>query len=86
MEYLEKRQSRQRYYKKYTEVGEQTALKKLQDESNNDESTALLMIKNSIGNGYQGIFPIKKNGKNNTTPQEFDKSKLLDHLKQTHNT
>ena len=72
--------------KKYTQVGEQTALKKLQTESNNDESTALLMIKNSIGNGYQGIFPIKKNGKNNTTPQEFDKSKLLDHLKQTHNS
>ena len=72
--------------KKYTEVGEQAALKKLQDESNNDENTALIMIKNSIANGYQGIFPIKNNGKNNTAPQEFDKSKLLDHLKQTHNS
>ena len=75
-----------RKIKKYTKVGEQTALKKLQDESEGDEHTAIKMIQNSIANGYQGIFPIKNNRKQNAAVQGFDKSKLLDHLKQTRNT
>jgi len=75
-----------RKIKKYTKVGEQTALKKLQDESEGDEHTAIKMIQNSIANGYQGIFPIKNNRKQNAAVQGFDKSKLLDHLKQTRNS
>ena len=81
-----KKDRSERRIRKYTLRGEQAALKKLQDESEGVESIAITMIKNSIANGYQGIFPIKNKGKNNTAPQEFDKSKLLDHLKQTHNT
>ena len=75
-----------RKIKKYTKVGEQTALKKLQDESEGNEHTAIKMIQNSIANGYQGIFPIKNNRKQNAAVQGFDKSKLLDHLEQTRNT
>ena len=72
--------------KKYTEVGEQAALKQLQDDSENNEAVALNMIKKSIANGYQGIFPINNKGKNNTAPQKFDKDKLLNHLEQTRNS
>ena len=81
-----KEDRKNRKIKKYTQVGEQTALKKLQDESNDDESTAIKMIQNSIANGYQGIFPINNKGKNNTAPQKFDKDKLLNHLEQTRNS
>ena len=83
---LWKQDRKNRKIKKYTDVGEQTALKKLQDDSNDDESTAIKMIQNSIANGYQGIFPINNKGKNNTAPQKFDKDKLLNHLEQTRNT
>ena len=81
-----KKDRSKRSIKKYTQVGEQTALKKLHDESNDDESTAMKMIQNSIANGYQGIFPINNKGKNNTAPQKFDKDKLLSHLEQTRNS
>ena len=75
-----------RKIKKYTKVGEQAALKKLQDESGGDVNTAIKMIQNSIANGYQGIFAIKNNRKPNAAVQGFDKSKLLDHLEQTRNS
>jgi len=75
-----------RKIKKYTKVGEQTALKKLQDESGGDVNTAIKMIQNSIANGYQGIFAIKNNRKRNAAVQGFDKDKLLNHLEQTRNS
>lgn len=77
---------RNRNIKKYTELGEQTALKKLQDDSNNNERTAVSMIKNAIANGYQGIFPDKKRKSTRNSEEKFDKSKLLDHLEQTRDT
>lgn len=53
-----------RRYGKYTHVGEQTALHKLLKDSNEDESTAIEMIGESIANSWRGIFPLKnKNGK-----------------------
>ena len=75
-----------RKIKKYTKIGEQAALKKLQDESGGDVNTAIKMIQNSIANGYQGIFSIKDNRKKNAAVQGFDKDKLLNHLEQTRNS
>lgn len=46
--------------RKYTELGEQTALHNLQKISNNEYKTAILIINNSITHGWQGLFPIKK--------------------------
>ena len=81
-----KKDRSERRVKKYTTLGEQAALKQLQDDSENNEAVAINMIKNSIANGYQGIFAGNTKRKKHNTSQEFDKSKLLDHLKQTRNT
>lgn len=45
--------------KKYTPRGEQTALHKLQKDSQGDEHVAIQMIHQSIAHGWQGIFPLK---------------------------
>lgn len=50
----------QRKIKKYTEVGEQTALAKLHQDTGGDMHLAMAAIKNSIAHGYQGIFPDKR--------------------------
>tara|TARA_R110000744_G_scaffold45241_4_gene100491 strand:- start:6559 stop:7263 length:705 start_codon:yes stop_codon:yes gene_type:complete len=90
MEFLElwnlwKNDRKNRKIKPYTKIGEQTALKKLQNDSGDNEETASIMIKNSIANGYQGIFPVNKKGKQNTVTEKFDQDKLLNHLEQAHN-
>ena len=81
-----KKDRAERRVKKYTALGEQAALKQLQDDSENNEAVAINMIKNSIANGYQGIFASNTKRKKHNPSQEFDKSKLLDHLEQTRNT
>lgn len=55
-----------------TKTSEQAALKKLADDSNNNEQTAILMIEASIANGWKGIF--KLNEKTNERIKEFDKA------------
>ena len=46
--------------KKYTEIGEQGALHKLQKISNNDYQTAIAILNESISNGWRGIFALKE--------------------------
>ena len=70
----------------FTNRGEQAALHELQTMSNNDYKTAIKIINHAISEGWRGLYPLKSKGKHNTTPQEFDKDKLLNHLEQTRNT
>tara|TARA_R110001592_G_scaffold21695_1_gene87233 strand:+ start:3669 stop:4421 length:753 start_codon:yes stop_codon:yes gene_type:complete len=70
---------------KYTQRGEQAQLFKLKKISGDNEKIAIEIIQEAITEGWAGMHPLK-NDKRNKTTQEFDKSKLLDHLKQTHNT
>ena len=70
---------KERKLKKYTLRGEQAALHKLQTISNDEESTAIAIIQQSIANGWQGLFPIKTSSTGrghqdrqpNVTPDEF---------------
>ena len=41
-------------------IGESTALKKLFELSNGDENTALLILEQSVGNGWKGFFQLDK--------------------------
>jgi len=50
---------KERGTKKYTARGEQTALHKLQKDSQGDEAVAIQMIHQSIAHGWQGLFPLK---------------------------
>lgn len=56
---------KQQKRKKYTERGEQAALHNLQKISNNNETTAIEIIKQSITQGWAGLFAIKKGAKRN---------------------
>jgi hypothetical protein len=50
-----------------SEISETTALSKLVNLSGNDENTALLILEQSVANGWKGIFALpeeKKQGKN----------------------
>ena len=51
--------------RRYKQIGEQAALKKLSEMSGGDESTARQIIEQSISNSWQGLFPLKNqnNGK-----------------------
>ncbi len=69
-----------RRYTKYTHIGEQTALHKLHKDSNEDESTAIEMIAESIANSWRGIFPLKnKNGKH-SKDKGFNPNEYQAHL------
>ena len=70
---------------KYTQRGEQAQLFKLKKISGDNEKIAIEIIQEAITEGWAGMHPLK-NDKRNKTTQEFDKSKLLDHLEQTRNT
>jgi hypothetical protein len=61
-----------RKLRKYTRRGEQAALHKLFNESGGSMSVAIQMIHQSVANGWQGIFPLKNNGKR----KGFDKSAI----------
>ena len=54
------KERKEKRLRKYTQLGEQTALHNLQKISNNEYKTAIQIIKNSITHGWQGLFPIKK--------------------------
>lgn len=70
---------KQKKTKKYTERGEQAALKKLAEESNYNVNLAIEMIHNAIARGWQGIYPIK-NDKRNNKKTGFDTGKYSDYL------
>lgn len=56
---------KQQKRKKYTERGEQAALHNLQKISNNNETTAIEIIQQSITQGWAGLFTIKTGAKRN---------------------
>lgn len=56
---------KQQKRKKYTERGEQAALHNLQKISNNNETTAIEIIKQSITQGWAGLFTLKTRAKRN---------------------
>lgn len=58
-----------RKLKKYTERGLKAAISHLLSISGNDETTAVEIIKQSIAQGWQGLFPLKnsQNAINRTT-------------------
>lgn len=56
---------KQQKRKKYTERGEQAALHNLQKISNNNETTAIEIIKQSITQGWAGLFTLKTGAKRN---------------------
>ena len=56
--------------RKYTQLGEQTALHNLQTIAKDDYKTAILIINKSITHGWQGLFAIKgQKNRNITTTQ-----------------
>lgn len=59
-----------------SEMSEQAALKNL---SKYSEEDAILMIENSIANGWQGLFDVKGNGRKTTEVVRI-KQKNIDHL------
>lgn len=69
-----------RRYGKYTHVGEQTALHKLHKDSNEDESTAIEMIAESIANSWRGIFPLKNKNVKHSKNKGFDANEYQAHL------
>lgn len=63
---------------------EQAALIKLTEISNGLEETALLIIKESIANGWQGLFPLKNNqhGQQNSNPKQSGEGLNADYKRQ----
>jgi len=68
---------KQKKIKKYTQRGEQGALKRLAAESNHNETIAIEMINNAIARGWQGIYPIKNDKRNNTQREPISKERAL---------
>ncbi len=67
---LERKEKRLR---KYTHLGEQTALHNLQKISNDNYLTAIQIINNSITHGWQGLFALKEQ-KTKRTKLDADKA------------
>jgi DNA-binding MarR family transcriptional regulator len=68
---------KQKKIRKYTQRGEQAALKRLAEESNHNEVLAIKMIHNAIARGWQGIYPLKNEKRNNTTREPINKEAAL---------
>lgn len=66
---------KQQRIKKYTARGEQAALHNLQKISNDDEETAIQIIKQSIAQGWRGLFPLKQQRAAASTPK-YDSDEL----------
>jgi len=79
---LWKSERKQKRIKKYTILGENSILHQLQKDSKGDESVAMEIIKQSITQGWQGLFPIKKqkNDKGFNT-EKIDSDKLQKYIK-----
>ena len=54
-----KSERKQKRIRKYTILGEKSILHKLQEDSGNNEYVAIEIIKQSITQGWQGLFPLK---------------------------
>lgn len=76
-----KQERRERRTKKYTQRGEQAALHKLHNDSQQDEATAIAIIHQSIANGWQGLFPLKHQKNETKRIGIADGSLLREHLK-----
>ena len=74
--WLDERKSRR--YGKYTQRGEQSALHKLQKDSNDNEVVAIEIINQSVANSWRGLFALKNDKRNNK--KEFDTGKYNDYL------
>lgn len=61
-----------------TKISEQASLKKLSEDSGENELTAIRIIETSIANGWQGLFKIKEDGKQQTTNDK--KTKWANHF------
>lgn len=66
-----KQDRKERRIKAYTQRGEQGALHKLYKETGGDVSRAMDAIRNSIANGWQGIFP-EKGGRNGAKQRSIE--------------
>lgn len=66
-----------RKLKKYTDRGLKAAITNLLNISSNDEHIAVEIIKQSINQGWQGLFPLKtvSNGTNRTNNQQQSDSR-----------
>lgn len=71
--------------KKYTPRGEQTALHKLQKDSQGVEGVAIQMIQQSIAHGWQGIFPLKNTHNAKESRGSSDGSVIEAHLRRLAN-
>ena len=67
----------QRKTKRYTPRGQQTALHALQKLADNDEQTAIAIIHQSIAQGWQGLFAIKRSS---ATKPEIDADQLRTYI------
>lgn len=61
-------------------IGEQVAIDELFEMSNGDEQVAKLIIKQSIVNGWRGLFPIKNNTNGNKQPIAENRKDVADIL------
>jgi len=79
---LWKSERKQKRIKKYTTLGEKSILHKLQEDSKNNEGVAMKIIKQSITQGWQGLFPLqnKKNEKG-FNKETVDSGKLQSYIK-----
>lgn len=67
----------QRKTKRYTPRGQQTALHALQKLADNDEQTAIAIIHQSIAQGWQGLFALKRSS---ATKPEIDADQLRTYI------
>lgn len=74
---LYKKKEHKFYYK--SKISEQAALKKLGQLSGNNEQKAIIIIENSMANGYKGLFEIK-NYENTRSISNIYKQQILDSI------
>lgn len=76
-----KQERKAKRIKKYTILGEKSILHQLQKDSNNDEAIAIEIIKQSITQGWQGLFPLKKKkNEKGFNKKAIDFGKLHSHI------
>lgn len=72
-----KKYKREQHNFSYKPIGEQGALSKLQELSGGDLAIALLIIKQSIQNGWKGLFELKERPQN----QKYDIDEIIEKAK-----
>ena len=79
---LWKSERKQKRIKKYTILGEKSILHQLQTDSGGDEATAISIIKQSITQGWQGLFPLKtKKNEKGFNKKAINTNKLQSYIK-----